>query len=283
MVAAANATVAVIVRRVLRWSTRASDGWFAAVSERLVPELRMVFNDEATRWSPTRLLVDWTPGLSGRDLDVPWIERTCSRRVHRLITELGATSIAVSGRRGVGKTTLLRRTLESVLTVAPSPVRQKLQMRPPLAVFVQAPVDYAPKDFLIDLFAQLCDAVIEADAGRGFGPKSLLARAIARCVRFVGRTTCVALMLAILGGASTRSDSDPVSAWLSDSSAAVIRLLGFDTPLQSGLALLALLGLAGAIVVLGEVTKPGAGPLARRAATELAQLRYLQTVQSEGP
>ncbi|MGW5194990.1 ATP-binding protein [Kribbella sp. NPDC004138] len=281
VVAAANLTVAAVVRRVLRGATRSLDEWYEAMSERLVMELRMLFNAEATRWTPTRLLVDRTPGLSGRDLDVPWIERACARRVHRLITELGATSVAVSGRRGVGKTTLLRRMLDSVRTDAPFPIRQTPQLRPPLAIFVQAPVDYAPKDFLIDLFAELCDTVIEADGGRGFGPRSLVSRAIARGVRFVGRFACVVLIFALLGAASTETTSDAVSGWLSDRSAEIVSSLGFGVPLQPEVALLALLGLVGVIVVLGEITQPGAGPLAREAATELAHLRYLQTMQSE--
>ncbi|WP_344194852.1 P-loop NTPase fold protein [Kribbella karoonensis] len=281
VVGAANVTVAAVLRRALRWSTSSLDEWYEAMSERLVMELRMLFNAEATRWTPTRLLVDRTPGLSGRDLDVPWIERACARRVHRLITELGATSVAVSGRRGVGKTTLLRRMLDSVRTDAPFPIRQTPQMRPPLAIFLQAPVDYAPKDFLIDLFAELCDKVIETDAGRAFGPRSLLSRAAARAIRFVGRFASVVLMLAILGATSTATPSDAVSSWLADRSADLVRSLGLAVPLQPEIALLALLGLGGVIVVLGEITKPGAGPLAREAATELAHLRYLQTLQFE--
>ena len=281
-VVAANVLVVALCRAVLRLAVRQNEAWFAALSEHVLPELRILINREVTRWHPTELLVDSTPGLAGRDLPTPWIERASSRRVERLITELGATAVAVSGRRGVGKTTLLRNMLETVVTPAPPPVAKgKQAMLAPLSVFVEAPVDYAPKDFLIDLFAQLCEKVIQVDAGRRFGPKSLPSRVVLRAVRFVGRLACVLLVLGAVVAAPAEPQTEPVSRWISESATSALQWVGIDVPVGSGVFGLLLLGAVGVGVGLGWITKPAAGPLARRASTELAQLRYLQTLQSE--
>ncbi|MEV6266715.1 hypothetical protein AB0L64_06100 [Kribbella sp. NPDC051936] len=281
-VVAANILVVALCLGALRLAVRQHDAWFAALSEHVLPELRILINREVTRWHPAELLVDTTPGLAGRDLPTPWIERASSQRVDRLITELGATAVAVSGRRGVGKTTLLRNMLETVVTPAPQPaVRGKQAMLAPLSVFVEAPVDYAPKDFLIDLFAQLCEKVIQVDPGRRFGPKSLPSRVVLRAVRFVGRVACVLFVLGAVVASPVEPQAEPEARWISESATSALHWVGIDVPLGPGMLGLLFLGAVGVGVGLGWITKPASGPLARRASTELAQLRYLQTLQSE--
>lgn len=280
MVAVANISIITAVVLLGRWTFKSYREWFSAASNQLLPELRALINREVTRWSPTELLVERTPGLSGQDPEVAWIERASSRRIERLITELGATSVAVSGRRGVGKTTLLRRILDTVVMPAPYPsARNKPQMLPPLSVFLQAPVDYAPRDFLIDLFAQLCETVIAADVGRRFGPRSLPSRAVMRVVRFLGRLTSVVLGASIVLGLPNQPPPD--AEWLVTAPQTVLRWVGLDPSSGGRIVFVMLLGLIGFYVLLGVISKPRSGPLARRASSELEQLRYLQTMQSE--
>lgn len=280
IVAAANILIVAVVVLLGKWTWTACREWFSAVSDQLLPLLRARINLEVTRWTPTELRVERTPGLSGHDPEVAWIERASSRRIERLITELGATSVAVSGRRGVGKTTLLRRILDKVETPPPYPInRNKPELLRPLSVFLQAPVDYAPRDFLIDLFAQLCETVIAADVGRRFGPRSLPSRMVMRAVRFVGRWVCFLLAGSIVLGLA--DEAPPDAQWVVTVPRTVHRWVGLDPNLTNGVVWLLLLGLIGVYILLGVVSKPRSGPLARQASSELDQLRYLQTMQSE--
>jgi hypothetical protein len=76
-----------------------------------------------------------------------------------LVDQLDGGSFAVAGPRGAGKTNLLRAFCGG---------RYRSEERAPdLAVLVSAPVDYVPQEFVVHLFAEVCEAVIDRYGQRG--------------------------------------------------------------------------------------------------------------------
>jgi hypothetical protein len=71
-------------------------------------------------------------------------------RLRHLLDRMDGGSIAVTGPRGAGKSTLLRRicTLRSGPSAPPS-------------IYISAPAEYVAKEFLGELFQQICDAYLE--------------------------------------------------------------------------------------------------------------------------
>lgn len=86
-----------------------------------------------------------------------------------LVEQLDGGSFAVAGPRGAGKTNLLRAFCGGRYRSA--------DRAPDLAVLVSAPVDYVPQEFVVHLFAEVCEAVIDRFGQRGGG------RRLARKVR----------------------------------------------------------------------------------------------------
>ncbi|MEV1114402.1 hypothetical protein AB0I91_04995 [Actinosynnema sp. NPDC049800] len=81
-----------------------------------------------------------------------------------LVDRLDGGSFAVAGPRGAGKTNLLRAFCGGRYAAA--------GRAPDLAVLVSAPVDYVPQEFVVHLFAEVCEAVLAR-----FGPRDPLASA----------------------------------------------------------------------------------------------------------
>ncbi|GII52792.1 hypothetical protein Pth03_11810 [Planotetraspora thailandica] len=68
------------------------------------------------------------------------------RRVEAALSRVDGGSIAISGPRGAGKSTLLRVVCGS---------------QEGLCVYVAAPAEYVPRDFLVELFQRICESYIE--------------------------------------------------------------------------------------------------------------------------
>ncbi|MEV8436184.1 hypothetical protein AB0425_02315 [Actinosynnema sp. NPDC051121] len=81
-----------------------------------------------------------------------------------LLDRLDGGSFAVAGPRGAGKTNLLRAFCGGRYPAA--------GRAPDLAVLVSAPVDYVPQEFVVHLFAEVCEAVVAR-----FGPRDPLVSA----------------------------------------------------------------------------------------------------------
>ncbi|MFB8239514.1 AAA family ATPase [Kitasatospora purpeofusca] len=131
----------------------------------LVPNLHAVIRHMLGPDRDSLLHVENHEGL--RDVhDAKYVVASNAERLLRQkMDQLDGGTIAVCGPRGTGKSTLLR----SCST--------RSEASSDLAVFVQAPADYTPQDFLLTLFGEVCerylkfhgqptDAGVFVDAGR---------------------------------------------------------------------------------------------------------------------
>lgn len=119
-----------------------------AIEAYALPRLRESVNREIEKVSPNKLTIVRAPGLGHQLQGDRLISRAEADRVGTLLADLGATSIAISGSRGVGKTTLLDEVAASTYAEAALHVR------------VSAPSGYDARDFLIHLYRTLCQAVL---------------------------------------------------------------------------------------------------------------------------
>jgi hypothetical protein len=98
--------------------------------------------------------------IDGSEHEIPTRAREA---LDSLVTRMPGGSIGVSGPRGAGKSTLLRRVTTEAWRDDPSTIRA--------AITVDAPVEYEARDFVLHLFAQLCEAVLKparVEAMRGW-------------------------------------------------------------------------------------------------------------------
>lgn len=280
LVAVANLALILIAARVSIWANRLRQLWLHQVQKLLRPRLRVALNAQLTANEPTQLLVSDANGLAHLDQHDRWIDRPCSARIMRLTSRLGATSVAVSGRRGVGKSTLLRRMVhEATIPARPNGIRpDPVQQPSPLTVFVDAPVDYAPRDFLLDLFAQLCEKIIDIEDGGRFHSHSTTARFSTATSAWLVRFACGLLIPAtLLGQVEPTDPGDPIVPAIR----ALLDAIGVGHDLSPGTTVVYIMGLLGLYHGAGYFRWPGGSELGRLAARELRQLRYLQTLQTE--
>lgn len=95
-------------------------------------------------------------GLAETD-DIRWaIDTDARRRLDWLLEHLPGGSIGLAGPRGAGKSTLMR------AACADSPPEQgdPTDIRHPFSVLVAAPVKFDPRDFILHLFAEVCQALL---------------------------------------------------------------------------------------------------------------------------
>jgi hypothetical protein len=120
----------------------------AAVIRQLVnPVIREVINDRLYDYG-SKLTVRSSPGLMTDD-PLFRIDTDNSRQLLNLMAVMpDGGSIGIAGPRGCGKTTLLRALCTAELRLPSG--------RPPEAVLVTAPIEFAPRDFLLHLFGRIC-------------------------------------------------------------------------------------------------------------------------------
>ena len=114
-------------------------------------------------------------GLAEIDDSEHEIPTKAGEEIEEAIEHMPGGSIGVSGPRGAGKTTLLRRVTTTAWQQRPEEIEA--------AIVVDAPVDYDARDFVLHLFARLCEAVLDPTRveemrswNRGFGPSPLRLR-----------------------------------------------------------------------------------------------------------
>jgi hypothetical protein len=237
--------------RSVRRGRDAYRAWYDALAEVVRDRLRQEYQRVANVTESSTLLIRHAPGLAAVTVDQV-VTRAETAQLRSLAFDLGAGAVAISGSRGVGKTTLL-----GMLTSHGGRTET-------LGVMVSAPVRYEPRDFLLHLYAQLCHAVLDRLGSR----QSRWRRVTARTRRFTARLLRIAsvlsLLLIVFTGSRTR--------------------LASLAPMPRLTATYLIVAIA--LYVLAFRVR-GRGPtrelsLAAEAARRLRRTRFLQTVASEG-
>ncbi|WP_170991245.1 NACHT domain-containing protein [Herbidospora galbida] len=128
---------------------QAHQDWVRAlVREGLLPLIRAELGDDHDAMATT--LPDIDPGRLGRWSRIDeFVGTTASDFLEEVIVQHGSASVGLSGARGAGKSTTLRRIC--------SPDRP--QSGAHLCVLVHAPTAYDPKEFITHLFLRVCEQV----------------------------------------------------------------------------------------------------------------------------
>ncbi len=124
----------------------------AATRQAVLERIRIRLNELGRRsLFSTKLRARRAPGL-GSVLDPAHIVPTdVMAEVERLAESVSSASVGISGPRGVGKSTLIRWICEG---------KDANRRFPFLGLYVAAPVEYDARDFLVHLYASLCQAVL---------------------------------------------------------------------------------------------------------------------------
>ncbi|KAA2264862.1 hypothetical protein F0L68_07240 [Solihabitans fulvus] len=127
--------------------TQARAEWEHIVHEDgVLPMLRRIINEalEPLQW--TTLTVESAPGLVTLRDSSCIVDTSSTKRFRAVVNQLPSGAIGLAGPRGAGKTTLIEQHLG--------------QTGRPLTMFVSAPVQYEPREFVLHLYATLCRAVL---------------------------------------------------------------------------------------------------------------------------
>jgi hypothetical protein len=141
------------------------DAWLHEARDKAVShELTQTINRLlAPKWE-RRLLVRDADGLRAIYLEDAQVPTLAAERAENALERSDGASIAVSGPRGSGKTNLLT---------------ELCRPESRFSLLVSAPTRYAPKEFLLELFQELCTAYIrdrEAAARTGPARNTIMAR-----------------------------------------------------------------------------------------------------------
>ncbi|GIG98177.1 ATP-binding protein [Plantactinospora mayteni] len=227
--------------------------------EAILPHVRVAMNIWSDKHSPTALRFDQAPALSSATDDRYLIDRDELKRIQTLVSELGASAVAISGPRGAGKSTLLR----SLTTPQAAPRN--------LVVSLDAPASYDAKEFVIALYRQLCERVRERLSGMVDARWKRVSRGILNAIRILVALASIFLILI-----QVRPDAISILP---------IRVDPIPLPkniwqMASYLALFAVVfTLAGSL--RPHKGRTGAAELVRRSIEEEKALRFLQTISVE--
>lgn len=133
--------------------TRARENWLADSVERvIIPNATLAINTILGKDQDLLLVEQDSEGL--RRLQDPTF-RVPTRTRERLITliaQMDGGSVAIAGPRGAGKSTLLK--------AFSTPLDDDITSARTIAIYVPAPSNYVARDFLAELFQQLCEAYL---------------------------------------------------------------------------------------------------------------------------
>jgi hypothetical protein len=138
---------------VIEWPSRRASrkNWLDhSLANIIYPSTVLAINEVLGEDSPKLLVEQDSDGL--RRLQDPklTIPTKSEYQLRNLLKQMDGGSIAVTGPRGAGKSTLLREicTTQGVYAIPPS-------------IYVSAPAEYVARDFLAELFQEICDRYLE--------------------------------------------------------------------------------------------------------------------------
>ncbi|MGP4103670.1 hypothetical protein [Nonomuraea sp. KM90] len=239
----------------------------------LAAQIRQRINARRDRFDPV-FNVAASPGLSEAFDSAYHVPTRVVDELDELLGRLSGASVGIAGPRGSGKSTLVRRYCEGSI---PRPGTGDLRL------LVSAPVEYAPRDFVLHLFAAFCRATLR-HLGPGRHRRVGLRQALIPITYWLVSAALAAwpvLFAEIAGDVLLRLVlvPGPVPQWLADVVDRYGDNLAPEAPGQWASYLAGLLGLvhfALSIRRAGRKHDP-ADQLRTRARRHLAQIRYLQT------
>ncbi|MGW4979219.1 P-loop NTPase fold protein [Streptomyces mirabilis] len=172
--------------------------WSTALKKNAVlPQLRIVVHHLLGDDQDSLLSVEDHDGLKDAHDPRYVVSTQAERQLRQKMAQIDGGTIAVCGPRGAGKSTLLRSCTD----------RQSTRTFD-LSVFLQAPAEYAPQEFLLTLFGEVCEGYLKEFS---FDPaetgvfvairKRRIVRAVVQAVRWL---VALALGLAVLAAALGR-------------------------------------------------------------------------------
>jgi Cdc6-like AAA superfamily ATPase len=117
-------------------------------------------------------------------------------RIASVLSQMDGASIALAGPRGAGKSTLLRK--------FSGPLRSNIDNEPCISLYLTAPAEYVPRDFIASLFQQLCEAYLLHEQCPLPEPiykersKSSFRHTFGRFFYFLWLCICAAILIAII-------------------------------------------------------------------------------------
>jgi hypothetical protein len=127
----------------------------AASRQAVLERIRIRLNELGRRsLFSTMLRARRAPGLGSVLNPAHIVPTDLMAEVERLTDSVSSASVGISGPRGVGKSTLIRWICEG---------KGATRRFPFLGLYVAAPVEYDARDFLIHLYASLCQRVLDDD------------------------------------------------------------------------------------------------------------------------
>jgi hypothetical protein len=158
-----------------QWRTKTRD-------DGVLPLLRTLINEKLAPLQWFTMTVHGAPGLD-RVRDHRFIVETSSaKRFLDLAGQIRFGAIGIAGARGVGKTTVI----EYYQSVKPAPI----------SLLVPAPVQYNAREFVLHLYAELCNAVL-----RHFAPLDKVGRMLyRRAAEDVAWGATIAVLAFVAGG-----------------------------------------------------------------------------------
>ncbi|GIF25452.1 hypothetical protein Ate02nite_81820 [Paractinoplanes tereljensis] len=202
-----------------------------------------LFSTVLPRFDPSRL-----GGVSRVD---QLVETAATRQLSRYLRDLSSISVGISGSRGAGKSTVLQRFCTAQFT----------RTAEDLLLLVPAPTAYDRREFLIHLFAEICEQVVGDDES-GREPRRMLGAAVRA---LPGVLVVGGLVTALLAW-----------AWPRVVSAAQLFTMGQRTAVIAGGLAATALGLVLALLTSrsGDRSAQRSATTQQMAAAQLRRLRY---------
>ncbi|MEV5889133.1 hypothetical protein [Nonomuraea fuscirosea] len=239
----------------------------------LLAQIRQRINVRRARFDPT-FSVMASPGLSEALDNAYHVPTRTVDALDELLGRLSGASVGIAGPRGSGKSTLVRRYCEESHPRSGSG---------DLRLLVSAPVEYAPRDFVLHLFAAFCRAILR-HLGPGRSRRVRLRQIFTLLGSWLAAKTLATwpALLAAVGGdvfLQLMYALGPAPQWLIGVADRYGDNLAPEVIAQVASQLVLLLGLALFVLSVrraGRRFDPTDG-LKARAHRHLAQIRYLQT------